>query len=91
LLKRVDSLFYNVTNKYIVSERTIKDYFSFIRPKVGKESVYRLLSPLLNIFFGIPDSKEFKIDIHSKMKDRNFDTLEKVFLKFVNEKKLLIN
>jgi tRNA-dihydrouridine synthase A len=90
-LKDVDRLFYNETNKYIISENTIIDYFSFIRPKIGKDSIYRLLSPLLNVFFGIPDSKQFKIDIHSKMKDHNFDALERVFLKFVNEKKLLIN
>ena len=90
-LKDVDRLFYSETNKYIISEKTINDYFNFIRPKIGKDSVYRLLSPLINIFFGIPDSKQFKIDIHSKMKDHNFDTLEKVFLKYVNEKKLLIN
>ncbi len=90
-LKDVDRLFYNQSNKYIISERTIKDYFSFIRPKIGKDSIYRLLSPLLNIFFGIPDSKQFKTDIHSKMKDNNFDNLEKIFLKFVSEKKLLIN
>ena len=90
-LKDVDRLFYKDTNKYIISEDTIKDYFDFIRPKIGKDSIYRLLSPLLNIFFGIPDSKQFKINIHTKMKDHNFDTLEKVFLKFVNEKKLLIN
>jgi tRNA-dihydrouridine synthase A len=90
-LKDVDKLFYNETNKYIISESTIKDYFNFIRPKIGKDSIYRLLSPLLSIFFGIPDSKQFKIDIHSKMKDHNFETLEKIFLKFVNEKKLLIN
>jgi tRNA-dihydrouridine synthase len=70
-LKDVDKLFYNETNKYIISEKTIKDYFNFIRPKIGKDSIYRLLSPLLNIFFGIPDSKQFKIDIHSKMKDHN--------------------
>jgi len=90
-LKDVDKLFYNETNNYIISENTIKDYFRFIRPKIGKDSIYRLLSPLLNIFFGIPDSKQFKIDIHSKMKDHNFDNLEKVFLNFVNEKKILIN
>ena len=90
-LKDVDRLFYNDSNNYIISEKTIKNYFNFIRPKRGKESIYRLLSPLLNIFFGIPDAKQFKIDIHSKMKEHNFDTLEKIFLKFVNEKKLLIN
>ena len=90
-LKDVDRLFYNKANKYIISEKTIKDYFNFIRPKIGKDSIYRLLSPLLNVFFGIPNSKQFKIDIHSNMKNHNFDTLERVFLKFVNEKKLLIN
>ena len=90
-LKDVDKLFYHETNNYIISEHTIKDYFNFIRPKIGKDSIYRLLSPLLNIFFGIPDAKHFKIDIHSKMKDHNFDTLEEIFLKFVSEKKLLIN
>ena len=90
-LKDVDRLFYKETNKYIISESTIKDYFDFIRPKIGKDSIYRLLSPLLNIFFGIPDSKQFKIDIHSEMKNHNFESLEKVFLKFVNKKKLLIN
>ena len=90
-LKDVDRLFYKETNKYIISENTIKDYFDFIRPKIGKDSIYRLLSPLLNIFFGIPDSKQFKIDIHSEMKNHNFDSLEKIFLRFVNNKKLLIN
>jgi len=90
-LKDVDRLFYKDTNNYIISENTIIDYFDFIRPKVGKDSIYRLLSPLLNIFFGVPDSKQFKIDIHSKMKNRNFNNLEKIFLKFVSEKKLIIN
>ena len=50
-LKDVDRQFYNETNNYIISEKTIIDYFNFIRPKFGKDSVYRLLSPLLNIFF----------------------------------------
>ena len=90
-LKDVDRLFYNQSNNYVISENTIIDYFKFIRPKIGKDSIYRLLSPLLNIFFGIPDAKHFKINIHSEMKHHNFDALEKIFLKFVNEKKLIIN
>ena len=90
-LKDVDRLFYNKLDNYVICEDTIKDYFRSIKPKLGKDSIYRLLSPLLNIFFGVPDGKQFKIDIHSKMKDHNFDMLEKIFLKFVNEKKLLIN
>jgi len=90
-LKDVDKQFYNQTNNYIVSEKTIKDYFNFIRPKFGKDSIYRLLSPLLSIFFGVPNAKEFKIDIHSRMKENNFETLETIFLNFIKEKKILIN
>tara|TARA_B100000965_G_scaffold160721_1_gene133927 strand:+ start:272 stop:1258 length:987 start_codon:yes stop_codon:yes gene_type:complete len=91
ILKKIDKLFYNESHNYIISENTIKNYFNYIRPKIGKDSIYRLLSPLLNIFFGVPDGKQFKIDIHSNMKSNNFEILEKIFLKFVSEKKLLIN
>tara|TARA_B100000579_G_scaffold432233_1_gene448696 strand:- start:672 stop:1658 length:987 start_codon:yes stop_codon:yes gene_type:complete len=90
-LKDVDFLFYNESNKYEISENTVTEYFNFIKPKVGTDSIYRLLSPLLNIFFGIPNGKKIKLDIHSKMKDSNFDVLEKIFLNFVREKKILIN
>jgi tRNA-dihydrouridine synthase A len=90
-LKDVDRLFYNQKNNYIISEKTIREYFNFIRPKLGNESIYRLLSPLLNIFFGVPDAKQFKIDIHSRMKEHNFEMLEKILLNFVKEKKILIN
>ena len=90
-LKNVDKLFFNATNKYNISENTIKEYFAYIKPIKGKDSIYRLLSPLLNIFFGIPDGKQFKIDIHSNMKNQNFELLEKIFLNFIKEKKILIN
>jgi len=90
-LKDVDMLFYNESKKYLISENTIKEYFDFIKPKIGKDSIYRLLSPLLNIFFGIPDGKQFKIDIHANMKNQNFDILERIFLNFVKEKKIIIN
>ncbi len=90
-LKDVDQLFYNNLETYEVSEKTINEYFEYIKPKVGEDSIYRLLSPLLNIFFGVPNGKQFKIDIHSNMKNENFDMLEKIFINFVKEKKLLIN
>ncbi|MDC0233185.1 tRNA dihydrouridine(20/20a) synthase DusA [Pelagibacteraceae bacterium] len=90
-LKDVDMQFYKQKNNYIISEKTINDYFNFIRPKFGKDSIYRLLSPLLSIFFGVPNSKEFKINIHSNMKENNFEILEKIFLNFIKEKKVLIN
>ena len=90
-LKDVDQLFYEKKNKYKISESTVVEYFNFIKPLRGSESIYRLLSPLLNIFFGIPDGKHFKIEIHSKMQDQNFHALEKIFLDFIKQKKLLIN
>ena len=67
------------------------EYFKYIEPKIKTDSIYRLLSPLLNIFFGIPNSKKFKIDIHNNMKKNNFQILEKILLNFVKEKGLLIN
>jgi len=90
-LKDVDKLFFKETNKYTISENTIIEYFNYIKPKMGTDSIYRLLSPLLNIFFGVPDGRKYKIDIHFNMKNHNFDTLEKIFLNFVKEKKILIN
>ncbi len=90
-LKNVDRLFYNKQNSYTVTEDTIIEYFDYIKPKLGTDSIYRLLSPLLNIFFGIANGKKFKIDVHSNMKNNNFDKLEKIFLSFVREKSLLIN
>ncbi len=90
-LKNIDKLFYNKPNKYLISENTIKEYFNYIKPKIGTDSVYRLLSPLLNIFFGIPNVKKFRIEIHQNMQNQNFEILEKIFLNFVNEKKISIN
>tara|TARA_Y100001970_G_scaffold4005_1_gene4681 strand:- start:4936 stop:5922 length:987 start_codon:yes stop_codon:yes gene_type:complete len=90
-LRKVDSLFYNNATSYKISEDTIIEYFDYIKPKIGTDSIYRLLSPLLNIFFGVANGKKFKIDIHTNMKSNNFDKLEKIFLNFVREKSLLIN
>ena len=51
--------------------------------KIGKDSIYRLLSPLLYIFFAVPNGKKFKAEIHQKMKNCEIDKLESVFLQFV--------
>ena len=45
------------------------------------------LSPLLQIFFGIPDSKKLKTEIHQQIKDQEIDNLESLFLQFINLQK----
>ena len=90
-LKYVDNLFYNDNKKNIVNEDTIQEYFNLIRPKLGEESIFRLLSPLLKIFFGIPNTKQFKFEINNNMQKNRIDYLEKIFLKFVKSQNLLIN
>jgi len=90
-LSKVDELFFNSSQKVFVNENTIHQYFQYIRPKLENDSIFRLLSPLLQIFFGIPHSKEFKSKIHQNMEKNKIDTLESLLLKFINEQKLLIN
>ena len=53
----------------------------------GNDSIFRLLSPLLQIFFGIPDSKKLKTEIHQQIKDQEIDNLESLFLQFINLQK----
>jgi len=90
-LKFVDELFFQDKKKYVINEDTIHQYFEFIRPYLKKESIFRLLSPLLQIFFGIPNSKEYKIKIHKEMKEKKLDIIEKNFIEFINKKNQLIN
>ena len=63
----------------------IIEYFNYIKLKIKKDSIFRLLSPLLQIFFGMPNSKGFKAEINEKMRNQEVDNLEYIFLKFVNE------
>jgi len=90
-LKDVDHLFYKNGPKYKVDENTIHEYFQYIKPNVGKESIFRLLSPILSIFFGIPNSKEVKSKIHNNMQEQKLDILENLFLDFIKKRNLLIN
>ena len=90
-LKNIDTLFYDSKNKYCISEDTVHEYFEFIKSDLGKESIFRLLSPFLNIFFGVPNSKNFKTIIHNNMQKQKIDLLEKIFLDFIKKQNLLIN
>tara|TARA_Y100001970_G_C14196469_1_gene838395 strand:- start:625 stop:1608 length:984 start_codon:yes stop_codon:yes gene_type:complete len=91
ILKEVDHLFYNIQSKTRINDQVINDYFNYIRPKTELDSIYRLLSPLLQIFFGIPNSKNFKIQIHEYMRERKINLIEKILLNFVKENNLVLN
>ncbi len=88
-LIEVDKLFYKENEKKILYKNIVLQYFKYIKNEIGNDSIFRLLSPLLNIFFGMNNSKKFKSHIQSKMKNHEVDTLEKLFLEFLSEKNLI--
>ena len=90
LLKKVDNMFFGEDIEMPFDEKLILDYFSYIKPKVGKDSIFRLLSPLMSIFFGVPNSKNLKSKIHEKMKNQELDSIEKLLISFINESNVLI-
>ena len=69
----------------------IYDYFSYIEPKIKDESIFRLLSPLLSIFFGVPNSRIIKSEINQHLKQKELKNIQKLLLKFVRENNLLLN
>ncbi len=87
ILKEVDKKIFKEKNK-LIDEAIINQYFEYIKPKLGFESVFRLLSPLLNIFFSVPHSKIYKSKINDYMKDQNINLIEDLLIKFVSEKNL---
>jgi tRNA-dihydrouridine synthase A len=89
-LSKVDKLFYNYEKFTDINENIILDYFDYIKSKIKHDSIFRLLSPLLQIFFSIPNSKQFKAEIHENIKDHKIDKLELLFLKFINQQKEFI-
>ena len=90
-LKNIDQIIFDSNDKVIINEDVIVDYFEYIKPIVNKDSIFRLLSPLIQIFFGIPNSKNFKIAVHEKMVNRDLPNIEKILLNFVKEKRLILN
>lgn len=89
-LGKVDKLLFNFKSEKNLNKKIILDYFNYIKPKIGNDSIFRLLSPLLQIFFGIPDSKKLKTEIHQQIKDQEIDNLESLFLQFINLQKKAI-
>ncbi len=86
-LSKVDKLFYLEPNKNIVNEKLILEYFEYIKTNTQSDSIFRLLSPILQIFFAIPNGKKFKTEIHNKIKNQDLDSLRDLFIKFINQKK----
>ena len=89
-LSKVDEIFFKEKNSIKLNENIIIDYFNYIRPKTNNDSIFRLLSPLLQLFFGIPNNKKLKNEIHNQMQNKELEKLQFLFLKFVNENKNLI-
>ncbi len=87
ILKDIDKKIFKEKNR-LIDESIIENYFEYIKPKLGFESIFRLLSPLLNIFFSVPHSKNYKSKINDYMKDQKINLIEDLLIKFVNEKKL---
>ncbi len=87
ILKRVDEKIFKGKNK-LIDESIIYNYFEYIKPKLDFESIFRLLSPLLNIFFSVPHSKIYKSKINDYMKNQKINLIEDLLIKFINEKNL---
>tara|TARA_A200000113_G_scaffold203684_1_gene198924 strand:+ start:24 stop:998 length:975 start_codon:yes stop_codon:yes gene_type:complete len=87
ILKEVDRKIFKNKNK-LIDKSIINNYFDYIKPKLGFESVFRLLSPLLHIFFSVPHSKIYRSKINEYMKDQKVNLIEDLLIKFVSEKNL---
>ena len=87
ILKEVDKQIFKEKNK-LIDESIINNYFEYIKPKLGFESIFRLLSPLLSIFFSVPHSKTYKSKINDYMKDQKINLIEDLLIKFISERNI---
>ena len=91
LLRKVDNLIYKIKDNKCVNEELIHKYFNYIKNKINKESSFRLLSPLLYIFFGIPNSKIFKLKVNQYLKEGDINKIETLLLNFIKNNSLVLN
>ena len=82
-LSKVDNIFFNYPIKNKESNTIVIEYFNYVKKQINKDSIFRLLSPLLYIFFGIPNSKKHKIEIHRNIKNYDVEKLQNMFLEFI--------
>lgn len=87
ILKEVDRKIFGEKNR-LINESIINNYFEYIKPKIGFESIFRLLSPLLSIFFSVPHSKTYKAKINAYMKNQKIELIEDLLIKFIDEQRV---
>ena len=84
-LLNIDKLFFNSVDNNKIYQNIIFEYFEYVKKRVKHDSVYRLLSPLLDIFFTVPNGKKIKSEINTNIKNYNIDKLESIFLRFIKQ------
>lgn len=77
ILKEIDKNFYNknYSDKFNANV-VISKYFNYIRKNIDIDSIYRLCSPLLNIFYGVKNNSKIKTKINEYMRHRDVNKLE---------------
>ena len=74
----IDKNFYNIIDLKFNRNSIIDKYFDYIRKNIEKDSIYRLCSPLLNIFYGVKNNSKIKAKINEYMRLRNINKLESI-------------
>ena len=80
----IDRMFFNESKNNDEYTSIVLEYFKYIKENLNQDSIFRLLSPLLYIFFAVPNGKKYKAEIHQKIKNYEIDKLETMFLRFIN-------
>ena len=85
-LLNIDKLFFNSINyDNQIYQKIIIEYFEYIKKRISHDSIYRLLSPLLHIFFAVPNGKKIKSQINEYINNYEINKLENMFLKFTKD------
>lgn len=80
ILLDVDKTFFKYERKNNCKSQIIKKYFEYMRLNIEKDSIYRLCSPLLNMFFNQPNNKSIKKNINNYMQKKDLYNLESYIL-----------
>ena len=91
VLKKIDNYFFNYDKITNIGEEIVSIYINYIKNKTETESIFRLLSPLLQIFFGVPNSKNYKQKLNEFIQKKELVLIENLLLKFVRDNKVFLN